>query len=229
MGTAGTGHTFPGACVPFGMVQLSPDTRTQGWAACAGYQANDARILGFSHNHLSGTGCGDLGTILLMPAVGAVELGPRQGESGFPQTFDHESETMLPGYYRVRFPDAKTTVELTATTRAGLHRYTFPASEEAHVCFDLHHGIGGNVRQCALNVESDRVISGYRKYVGWGRVDMQFFFVAEFSKPFGKVIAVVDNKKPAEGKQFKGRSIRARRISLPQTRRKCSSKSAFPR
>ncbi len=99
VGTAGTGHTFPGACVPFGMVQLSPDTRTQGWEGCAGYQAKDPHILGFSHNHLSGTGCADLGNILLMPAVGPVELASRRRESGFPQPF--AAETITPGYYRV--------------------------------------------------------------------------------------------------------------------------------
>ncbi|HEV3137182.1 MAG TPA: GH92 family glycosyl hydrolase, partial [Pirellulales bacterium] len=209
IGTAGTGHTFPGACVPFGMVQLSPDTRTQGWAACAGYQAEDKRILGFSHNHLSGTGCADLGNILMMPVVGNVDLGRSgRGESGFPQSFDHNSEVMSPGYYRVKLPDAKTTAELTATTRAGFHRYTFPASDEAHVCFDLHHGLANNVRECALNVESDRIISGYRKYNGWGG-SMQFFFVAEFSKPFKKVSASVNGRETSEGKEFKGRSVRA--------------------
>ena len=209
VGTAGTGHTFPGACVPFGMVQLSPDTRTQGWEACAGYQANDSRILGFTHNHLSGTGCADLGNILLMPAVGPMTLAaPKPGESGFPQTFDHDSETMSPGYYRVTFPKEEITAELTATTRAGFHRYTFPASDQAHVLFDLHHGMATDVRECVLNVESDHIISGYRKYNGWGG-PMQFFFVAEFSKPFNKVTAVVDGKKPTEGKEFKGRSVRA--------------------
>ena len=211
VGTAGTGHTFPGACVPFGMVQLSPDTRTQGWAACAGYQAEDARILGFSHNHLSGTGCADLGNILMMPAVGSVDLGSAgRGESGFPQTFAHGSETMSPGYYHVTFPESKITVELTATTRAGLHRYTFPASDQAHVCFDLHHGMANNVRECELRVENDHVISGYRKYNGWGG-SMQFFFVAEFSKPFKNVTAEVgSNQSLDDVKELKARSIRAR-------------------
>jgi predicted alpha-1,2-mannosidase len=210
VGTAGTGHTFPGACVPFGMVQLSPDTRTAGWEACAGYQAADARILGFSHNHLSGTGCADLGNILLMPAVGPVELAPsKPGESGFPQPFAHDSETMSPGYYRVTFPGQKITVELTATPRAGFHRYTFPASDQAHVLIDLHHGMQTDVREAALSVESDRVISGYRRYHGWGGL-MTFYFVAEFSKPFQKVTALVDHQAAVEGKQFKGKSVRAR-------------------
>ncbi len=209
VGTAGTGHTFPGACVPFGMVQLSPDTRTKGWEACAGYQAKDPRILGFSHNHLSGTGCADLANILLMPAVGTVDLSPRQGESGFPQDFDHDSEVMSPGYYRVKFPNEKITVELTATIRAGMHRYTFPASHESHVCFDLHHGLANNVRECELTVENDHVISGYRKYNGWGG-PMQFFFVAEFSKPFKNVSADVGNNQPLDDvKDLKARSIRA--------------------
>jgi predicted alpha-1,2-mannosidase len=209
VGTAGTGHTFPGACIPFGMVQLSPDTRTQGWEGCAGYQAKDPDIWGFSHNHLSGTGCADLANILLAPVVGKVDLAnPRRGESGFPQPFDHNSETITSGYYRVKLPHAKITAELTATCRAGFHRYTFPASDDAHVCFDLHHGLANDVRDCALNVENDHVVSGYRKYNGWGGA-MQFFFVAEFSKPFKKVIASVNGHEPAEGKQFNGRSVRA--------------------
>jgi predicted alpha-1,2-mannosidase len=209
VGTAGTGHTFPGACVPFGMVQLSPDTRTEGWAACAGYQAKDARILGFSHNHLSGTGCADLGNILIMPAVGSVELGsPKPGESGFPLKFDHDSESMSPGYYRVTFPEERITAELTATTRAGLHCYTFPASDQAHVCFDLHHGMATGVREAVLNVENDHILSGYRRYDGWGG-RFTFYFVAEFSKPFHKVSAAVNNRQAAEGKRFQGRSVRA--------------------
>jgi predicted alpha-1,2-mannosidase len=209
VGTGGTGHTFPGACVPFGMVQLSPDTRTEGWAACAGYQASDNRILGFTHNHLSGTGCADLGNILMMPTVGPTTLGPSQpGESGFPQTFAHDSERIVPGFYQVTFPEEKVTVELTATPRAGFHRYTFPASDQAHVCFDLHHGMQTNVREAALTVENDHVISGYRKYNGWGG-RMAFYFVAEFSKPFNKVTGLVDGQSPVEGKEFQGRFVRA--------------------
>jgi predicted alpha-1,2-mannosidase len=212
VGTAGTGHTFPGACVPFGMVQLSPDTRTQGWEGCAGYQAKDQHILGFSHNHLSGTGCADLGNILLMPRVGPVELVPRRRESGFPQSF--AAETITPGYYRVALGGEKTgdkiIAELTATTRAGFHRYTFPVSQEAHVCFDLHHGMATDVRECELTVENDHVISGYRKYHGWGG-PMQFFFVAEFSKPFKNVTADVGNNAPLDDvKELKAHSIRAR-------------------
>ena len=187
VGTAGTGHTFPGACVPFGMVQLSPDTRTQGWAACAGYQAGDARILGFSHNHLSGTGCADLGNILIMPAVDQVDLDtPSRANRASRRNSPTTRKRSSPGYYRVTFPASKITAELTATTRAGFHRYTFPASEQAHVLFDLHHGMAAGVRECALNVESDHVISGYRRYNGWGG-EFTFYFVAEFSKPFKKV------------------------------------------
>jgi len=209
VGTAGLGHTFPGACVPFGMVQLSPDTRTNGWEACAGYQANDKQILGFSHNHLSGTGCADLANILLMPAAGPVTVAPaKPKESGFPAAFSKDLETVTPGYYRVTLPAQKITVELTATTRAGFHRYTFPAATPVHVLLDLGHGLQTDVREVALSVESDRVLSGYRKYHGWGGA-MNFYFVAEFSRPFTSVSAAVDQNPAAAGKEFKGKRLRA--------------------
>ena len=207
VGTSGVGHTFPGACVPFGMVQLSPDTRTGSWPGCAGYQGADRNILGFSHNHLSGTGCTDLGNILLMPAVGPVDL-VQKGDSGFAKPFSNDLESMSPGYYRVIFPEEKITVELTATARAGLHRYTFPASEQSHVLFDLAHGIGSDTRETVFNVENDHTVSGLRKYNGWGGA-FAFYFVAEFSKPFTGVKAVIDGQPRDEGKEFKGRRVRA--------------------
>src|SRR6516162_6715459 len=124
IGTAEHGHVYPGATVPFGMVQLSPDTRDNGWDGCAGYHYSDDSILGFSHNHLTGTGCPDLGNILLIPTVGELKLTPgaRPGE-GYRARFSHQNEISRPGYYEVYLPDYKVKVELTATARAGLHRY----------------------------------------------------------------------------------------------------------
>ncbi len=132
IGTAEHGHVYPGATVPFGMVQLSPDTRDGTWDGCSGYHYSDTSILGFSHNHLTGTGCADLGNILLMPTVGELKLTPgAQPGEGYRARFSHADETARPGYYSVLLPDYNVKVELTATARAGFHRYTFPATTPA--------------------------------------------------------------------------------------------------
>src|SRR5690606_5175288 len=145
IGTGGEGHTFPGAVVPFGMVQLSPDTRIQprkdayGWAA--GYRFDDTTIVGFSHTHFSGTGHSDLGDVLLMPVAGdtvKLERGdPDQPGSGYTSRFSHDSEQAEPGYYAVTLDDNGVRAELTATARVGVHRYTFDAGKPAHVLVDL--------------------------------------------------------------------------------------------
>ena len=132
VGTDGHGHTYPGPTVPFGMVQLSPDTRTDTWDGSSGYHYSDKKILGFSHTHLSGTGVGCMGDIMLMPEVG-------DGDAA--SAFSHKNETAQPGYYRVFLDDPKVKVELTSTARAGFHRYTFPQSDNAHILVDLIHGI----------------------------------------------------------------------------------------
>src|ERR1044072_5802671 len=131
IGTAGHGHTFPGAIVPFGMVQLSPDTRLTGWDGCSGYHYSDSVVYGFSHTHLSGTGISDYGDILLMPVV--------DNRTTSPSHFNHQNEKASPGYYSVRLDDDNILVELTATARAGVHRYTFPATNEAGILLDLAH------------------------------------------------------------------------------------------
>src|SRR3984885_6108724 len=126
VGTGGHGHTYPGATVPFGAVQLSPDTFNSGWDWCSGYHASDSSIMGFSHTHLSGTGCGDLLDALLMPCVGDVKLVPgtrENPESGYRSRFSHEDEVSRPGYYSVRLQDSNVLAELTATERTGLHKY----------------------------------------------------------------------------------------------------------
>src|SRR5262245_41983018 len=128
IGTGGHGHTFPGAALPFGMVQLSPDTRLTGWDSCSGYHYSDNLIYGFSHTHLSGTGIADYSDILFMPMIGLASLdakGPGPNTRGYANTFKHENELASPGYYRVKFDDGLQ-VELTATKRSGFHRYTFP-------------------------------------------------------------------------------------------------------
>src|SRR2546423_1611987 len=142
VGTGGHGHTFPGAALPFGMVQLSPDTRLTGWDGCSGYHYSDRVIYGFSHTHLSGTGISDYGDVLLMPTVGPVYLNARAegGEAGgYASRFSHRNEVASPGYYSVRLDDSGVRAELTATSRAAMHRYTFPATESATVIPDLAH------------------------------------------------------------------------------------------
>lgn len=144
IGTGGEGHTFPGATLPFGMVQLSPDTRIQlrkdayGWAA--GYRHSDSTIVGFSHTHFSGTGHSDLGDVLLMPVAG--ELKTERGDpnvpgSGYTSRFSHASERAEPGYYAVTLDDAGVRAELTASARVGVHRYAFAQGKPAHVLLDL--------------------------------------------------------------------------------------------
>src|ERR1044072_9564110 len=134
IGTGGHGHTFPGAIVPYGMVQLSPDTRLSGWDGCSGYHYSDSKLYGFSHTHLSGTGISDYGDILLIPTLkNPTPIGESQTAS-----FQHRNETASPGYYSVKLDDG-ILIELTATARVGMHRYTFTATEKAEIFIDLSH------------------------------------------------------------------------------------------
>ena len=200
IGTQKMGHTFPGATVPFGSVQLSPDTDQQphniggkynpdAYRYCAGYQYDDASIVGFSHTHFSGTGHSDLGDFLIMPTVGPLQLEPGSKEdpsTGFRSKFSHANETAEAGYYKVLLDDPNVLAEMTATTRVGFHQYTFPASDQAHIILDLMHGIYNyddkNV-WTFVRVENDHTIVGYRQTNGWART-RTVYFAMEFSKPF---------------------------------------------
>ena len=194
IGTGGHGHTFPGAARPFGMVQLSPDTYNSGWDWCSGYHYSDSSIMGFSHTHLSGTGRGDLLDVLIMPGSGRLHFVPGSRENpdeGYRSRFDHSQEFASPGYYSVLLKDYGIRAELTATVRAGFHRYTFPESEDAHILIDLFHGYAtDSVIETCINIVNDSLITGYRKSRGWGEGDEEFFaeqevyFAAAFSKPF---------------------------------------------
>lgn len=171
IGTGGHGHTFPGAIVPYGMVQLSPDTRLTGWDGCSGYHYSDSKIYGFSHTHLSGTGISDYGDILLIPSVG-------RNYSG---RFQHRNETATPGYYSVKLDDENVLVELTTTARVGMHRYTFPATEEANITIDLAHR--DKVIDSDLRVTSKTTVVGWRRSQAWAK-DQIIYFAVEFSQPF---------------------------------------------
>ena len=192
IGTGGEGHTYPGATIPYGMVQLSPDTRIQsrkngyGWAA--GYRYDDSTIVGFSHTHFSGTGHSDLGDLLLMPTTGELKLergNPDQPLSGYTSRFSHASETAQPGYYAVTLDDYKVRAELTASARVGMHRYSFPAGKPAHVVLDLRtsmYDYPGKILWSRLRVRADGTVTGFRETRGWapGR---QLYFALRFSQP----------------------------------------------
>lgn len=199
IGTQEMGHVFPGSCVPFGMVQLSPDTDTIPFAVngqytgtvyryCAGYQYNDPTIVGFSHTHFSGTGHSDLGDFLIMPTTGDLRLNPGTSdkpENGYRSRFSHDTEEASPGYYSVKLDDYNIKAELTSTERVGFHQYTFPESENAHIVLDLTHGIynyEGKVLWSQVWVHNDTLVTGYRITSGWARTNYLYFAMV-FSKP----------------------------------------------
>ncbi len=217
IGTGGTGHTYPGATWPFGMVQLSPDTRLDGWEGCSGYHHDDPAIYGFSHTHLSGTGVSDYGDVLLMPAM----ISPESLESPheFKTTFGHANERAEAGYYAVTLdaPGAApgagggVEVELTAAPRAGVHRYRFPSPEpggpqkellrlDAAVLIDLAHR--DEVLEASLRISGERELEGMRRSKAWAR-DQHVYFVARFSRPFETYPARED------GAVIRGRALRA--------------------
>ncbi|MCB9397808.1 MAG: glycoside hydrolase family 92 protein [Acidobacteria bacterium] len=202
IGTGGHGHTYPGVSLPFGMVQLSPDTRLEGWDGCSGYHYDDAVIYGFSHTHLSGTGVADYCDVLLMPGQGAIQLEsgfPDQTDSGYASRFSHEQEHASPGYYRVLLADPQIQVELTATRRAALHRYTFLQDGPAHVVLDLVH------RDPLLDVDWEQVdaqtIRGKRISRAWAQ-EQYIYFYLQFSQPITTVktqsVVIGTQAKPAK-------------------------------
>jgi predicted alpha-1,2-mannosidase len=199
IGTAKMGHTYPGATVPFGSVQLSPETDTIAYGLngkyngevykyCAGYQYEDKTIVGFSHTHFSGTGHSDLGDFLIMPTTGKLQLNPGVASkplSGYRSAFSHSTEKAEPAYYSVFLEDHKIKAELTATTRVGMHQYTFPKSDEAHIILDLTSGIYNYDKKNVwtfVRVENDTLITGYRQTNGWART-RTVYFAMSFSKP----------------------------------------------
>ena len=195
IGSGGHGHVFVGANVPFGMTQVGPTSITQEWDWCSGYHDSENSVIGFSHTHLSGTGCGDLFDVTLMPVVGEVEYGRgRLGDysTGFWSEADRTQEVVEPGYYSVPLTRYNILAEMTATERGGLHRYTFPASDESAIILDLAHG-GCFDRPEDLFAEavSDTRIVGRRHSWGWSN-NQKVYFVIEFSKPFEKFEAITE-------------------------------------
>jgi len=241
VGTGGHGHTFPGATLPWGMVQLSPDTNDFGWDACSGYHQRDGSIMGFSHTHLSGTGASDMLDVLVMPAQGEVLLQP--GARGLPDEnyrsrYDgaasgslippdavghpgkgyrsrYDTEHAVPGYYRVHLIDHDILAELTATLRAGLHRYTFNKAGSAHLVVDLAHGyhdeakVPCKVSDAQLKLVGDDTLVGGRRVHQWadGRY---IFFAMKTSRPFARAVLYDEDRTlPETAREAKGTHLKA--------------------
>ncbi|WP_345952514.1 GH92 family glycosyl hydrolase [Mucilaginibacter sp. PAMB04168] len=201
IGTGGHGHTFPGATVPFGMVQLSPDTRLEGWDGCSGYHYTDSTVYGFSHTHLSGTGIADYCDILFMPTTGLPKLQNTAYKSGFKKA----NEEASPGYYKTILDKYKVEVELTATTRAGLHKYTYPSTNQANIIIDLKHR--DKVLNSWIEVVNDHEIRGFRQSQSWAQ-NQYIYFHAKFSKPF-KTYGLAANDVLQQGKlRLEGTNIK---------------------
>lgn len=184
IGAADNGHTFPGACRPFGMIQTSPVTGAVGWRYCSEYMYADSIIWGFTQTHLNGTGCMDLGDILVMPFTGE----RHRTWDAYRSSFSKTSENATPGYYTVTLDQAKVKAELTATTHAALHRYTYEQTDSASILIDLQHGPAWNEKQyhsqvnsCEVNWENDSTLTGHVNNKVW--VDQDYYFVMQFSRP----------------------------------------------
>ena len=193
IGTGFHGHTYPGATTPFGMVQLSPDTRAGNWDACAGYHYSDTTIDGFSHTHLSGTGCADLADILFHPTTREIVI--HDGECVLqPYFFSHDDERASCGYYAVTLPDVNIGVELTAAPRTGVHRYTFTGKGPRQVIVDLLHTVTEEkIDLCELRRTAPGELAGMRRTQGWVP-DQYVFFAARFSEPFADVQLLSDKQ-----------------------------------
>jgi predicted alpha-1,2-mannosidase len=184
IGTGGHGHTFPGATLPFGMMQLSPDTRLDGWDGCSGYHYSDNEIYGFSHTHLSGTGVSDYGDILLMPTNKAILNNGSDGKEGYKSKFSHENEIATPGFYKVLLENTNIDVELTVSKRSGMQKYQFPTSENQVVILDLTHRDELIAHEISLG---EKEISGYRFSKAWA-TDQRLFYQIKFSHPIKELL-----------------------------------------
>lgn len=208
-GSGGHGHVFIGASVPFGAVQAGPNNFFKGWDWCSGYHYSDSIIIGFAQTHLSGTGIGDLGDVLIMPYTGAVKTGkgsPENVSSGYGSHFSHANETVKPGYYKVKL-DNNVTVELTASERVAYHRYQFPANSNAHIIIDLKEGISDEATNTYIEQVDATTFKGYRFSKGWAN-DQRLFFAIKISKPVNDFKIYDDsvslNSKIGKGKAIKG-------------------------
>ena len=183
VGNSDNGHTFPGACTPFGMTQVSPETGNDSWRYCSGFNFEDDSIIGFAQTHLNGTGCSDLGDILLFPFTGEVKDGI------FKSGYDKTSQTASPGYYKVKLTDSNIDVELTATQRTAYHIYTYNNAKPAHMLLDMQSGVvwdqkalRTHVLQSESNMPDNRTITGHQEVTNW--VQRHYYYVIKFDKPY---------------------------------------------
>uniref|UniRef100_UPI0032173666 GH92 family glycosyl hydrolase n=1 Tax=uncultured Draconibacterium sp. TaxID=1573823 RepID=UPI0032173666 len=204
IGTGFHGHTFPGATVPFGMVQLSPDTHIMGWDASSGYHYEDSTLYGFSHTHLSGTGIGDLGDVLLLPYSNTDQTKPVG-------TFDKNDESATPGYYKVRINNFGITAELTSTKRVGFHRYTYKNTSERKIMLNLGHILqpnwGHRIVENSFRKVDNQTIEGVQKTSGWASNHLMAYRIV-FAEPFENITVYSENKK-SDKSELTGRDIQA--------------------
>jgi len=209
IGTGGHGHTYPGPSMPFGMMQLGPDTRLTGWDGCSGYHYTDSVIYGFSHTHLSGTGISDYGDILFMPTTGEIQFNKgdeNDTSTGYCSSFRKSKEQASPGYYSVLLDDYAVLTELTVTERAGYHKYTFPQGEESHIIIDLEHR--DPVIESWLEILSDTEIAGYRRSREWAK-DQRLYFYTTFSKPFDTYTIAENDTILPDADRGEGKNVKA--------------------
>lgn len=206
IGTGFHGHTFPGPVVPHGRIQLSPDTHLLGWEASSGYHYADSTLYGFSHTHLSGTGIGDLGDVLLLPFTSAVRS-PQTKPEG---RFSHSTEKSTPGYYQVSVAPWNVKAELTTSAYTGFHRYTYPEGQDARVMIDLSHILqpnwGHKLLESELTVTDPYTIKGYRKTSGWAAED-PIWFTCVFDKPILEYALHQDGQELSEVARAEGNSV----------------------
>ncbi|MEW6194332.1 MAG: GH92 family glycosyl hydrolase [Bacteroidota bacterium] len=210
LGTGLHGHTYPGATVPFGMVQLSPDNGRGGWDWCSGYHYSDSIIVGFSHTHLSGTGIGDLCDILFMPAILPGKANAKEIIShNYKSKFSHNSESAKPGYYSLQLDDYNIKSELTAALRSGMQRHTFNKKGKHFIILDLGYAVNWDKpTNTFIQIIDKQTIAGFRLSTGWAK-DQRVYFYAKFSKPISKSYLIADSiytpeTKHAAGKNSKG-------------------------
>ncbi|GAB3920488.1 GH92 family glycosyl hydrolase [Mucilaginibacter myungsuensis] len=201
IGTGGHGHTYPGATTPFGMVQLSPDTRLEGWDGCSGYHATDSVVYGFSHTHLSGTGIPDYCDVLFMPTTGD----PRFKNDDYKSPFKKKNEVGSPGYYKTHLDKYNIDVELTATTRVGVHKYNYPKGQPANIIIDLKHR--DEVLDSWIEVVNDHEVRGLRRSKSWA-ADQHVYFYAKFNKPFKTYGIALDDKVQDGKNKVQGKNVK---------------------
>ncbi len=203
------GHVFVGANMPFGAVQLGPNNINKGWDWCSGYHYSDSIVIGFSHTHLSGTGCSDLGDIMLMPTTGKLLINPgtqKNHKQGYASLYNHKNEHVEAGYYSVLLNRYNINVELTTTERVGIHRYKFPKSDSSRIIINLKEGNLDEAVKTYLKKQDGKTILGYRISNGWS-VDQRVYFALQVSKPFDNFVIYDDSIKQKE-QEFTAASLK---------------------